>query len=111
MRREIYIDGFDWLTGRNVHTVAKDIFENLKQKGVVYRLEDYTHRYPVCWRCEEELVFRLVDEWYISMGDQLDKPYEEVTEEEKARNLRYQMMEVVPERDQLVSSFRARPRT
>ena len=91
----IYIDGFDWLTGRNVHTVAKDIFENLKQKGVVYRLEDYTHRYPVCWRCEEELVFRLVDEWYISMGDQLDKPYEEVTEEEKARNLRYQMMEVV----------------
>ena len=91
----IYLDGFDWLTGRQVHTVAEDIFENLKQKGVVYRLEDYTHRYPVCWRCEDELVFRLVDEWFISMGEQLDKPYEMVTEEEKEQNLRYQMMEVV----------------
>ena len=91
----IYLDGFDWLTGRQVHTVAEDIFENLKQKGIVYRLEDYTHRYPVCWRCEEELVFRLVDEWFISMGEQLDKPYEQVTEEEKEQNLRYQMMEVV----------------
>lgn len=91
----IYIDGFDWLTGRHVHTVTKDIFENLKGKGLVYRLQDYTHRYPVCWRCEDELVFRLVDEWYISMGERLDKPYEEVTETEKENNLRYQMMEVV----------------
>ena len=52
-------------------------------KGLLYRLEDYTHRYPVCWRCHEELVFRLVDEWFIGMGEQLDKPYEEVTDEEK----------------------------
>ena len=91
----IYGEGFDWLTGRYVHTVADEIFENLKGKDVVYRLEDYTHRYPVCWRCEEELVFRLVDEWFISMGEPLDKPYEEVTAEEKEANLRYQIMEVV----------------
>ena len=91
----IYGEGFDWLTGRYVHTVADEIFENLKGKDVVYRLEDYTHRYPVCWRCEEELVFRLVDEWFISMGEQLDKPYEAVTAEEKESNLRYQIMEVV----------------
>ena len=83
------------MTGRQVHSVAKDIFENLEQKGIVYRIEDYTHRYPVCWRCEDELVFRLVDEWYISMGEQLDKPYEQVTTEEKEQNVRYQMMEVV----------------
>ena len=91
----IYGEGFDWLTGRYVHTVADEIFENLKGKDIVYRLEDYTHRYPVCWRCEEELVFRLVDEWFISMGEQLDKPYEEVTAAEKEANLRYQIMEVV----------------
>ena len=101
----IYLDGFDWLTGRQVHTVAEDIFENLKQKGIVYRLEDYTHRYPVCWRCEEELVFRLVDEWFISMGEQLDKPYEQVTEAEKEQNLRYQMMEVVLNETKWYPSF------
>ncbi|MDF1500662.1 MAG: class I tRNA ligase family protein [Anaerolineales bacterium] len=92
-----FVEGFDWLTALNVKEVAEPIFKNLAEKGLRYKVEDYTHRYPVCWRCREELVFHLVDEWYISMGEQLDKPYSEVTEEEKVANLRYQMMEVVKE--------------
>ncbi|MFX1368731.1 MAG: DUF5915 domain-containing protein, partial [Promethearchaeota archaeon] len=91
----IFMEGFDWLTGMNVNAVAQPIFDNLSKKGLTYKVEDYTHRYPVCWRCQEELVFRLVDEWFISMGTKLDVPYEEVTEEQKESNLRYQMMEVV----------------
>jgi len=79
----------------SVNDVTQPIFDDLTRKGLVYRIEDYTHRYPVCWRCGEELIFRLVDEWFISMGEQLDKPYEEVTPEEKENNLRYQIMEVV----------------
>ncbi len=43
------------------------VFDSLREKGLLYRVEDYTHRYPVCWRCASELVFRLVDEWFISM--------------------------------------------
>ncbi len=100
-----FIEGFDWLTGMQVHDVAEPIFENLKAKGLAYRVEDYTHRYPVCWRCGDELVFRLVDEWYISMGEQLEKPYQEVTEEEKKRNLRYQIMEVVGNETKWFPSF------
>jgi isoleucyl-tRNA synthetase len=91
----VYVEGFDWLTGRSAHDVAESIFDNLQAKGLVYRIEDYTHRYPTCWRCSEELVFRLVDEWFISMGELYDKPREEVTAEEKARSLRYQIMDVV----------------
>ena len=91
----VYVEGFAWLTGMSVNDVTQPIFDDLTRKGLVYRIEDYTHRYPVCWRCGEELVFRLVDEWFISMGEQLDKPYEEVTPEEKENNLRYQIMEVV----------------
>ncbi|MEO0053010.1 MAG: class I tRNA ligase family protein, partial [candidate division WOR-3 bacterium] len=60
-------EGFDWLTGRFAGEVAPDIFENLRSKGLLFRVEDYTHRYPVCWRCGQELVFRLVDEWFIRM--------------------------------------------
>ncbi len=71
------------------------IFDDLSGKGLVYRLEDYTHRYPVCWRCGTELIFRLVDEWFISMGPLYDKPRSEVTPEEVERSLRYQIMEVV----------------
>jgi isoleucyl-tRNA synthetase len=101
----LFVPGFDWLTGQSVHEVADPIFENLGEKGLVYRVENYTHRYPVCWRCGSELVFRLVDEWFISMGAQLDKPYEDVTEAEKAANLRYQMMEVVQEETEWHPSF------
>ncbi|MDP6495464.1 MAG: class I tRNA ligase family protein, partial [Dehalococcoidia bacterium] len=64
-----YVQGFDWLTGRNVAEVAQDIFENLRQKGLLLGVENYAHRYPVCWRCDSELVFRLVDEWFISMNE------------------------------------------
>mgnify|MGYP000331553018 CR=1 FL=1 len=73
-----YIEGFDWLTGRHAEQVAEDIFKSLEEKGILYKLEDYTHRYPVCWRCGKELVFRLVDEWFISM-DELRYDIMEVT--------------------------------
>ncbi|MEW5986515.1 MAG: class I tRNA ligase family protein [Chloroflexota bacterium] len=91
----IYVEGFDWLTGRSVHTVANDIFDSLREKGLYYRKQRYPHRYPHCWRCGQELVYRLVDEWFISMGQLYDKPREEVTPEEKAASLRYQIMDVV----------------
>ncbi|MCA9966464.1 MAG: isoleucine--tRNA ligase [Anaerolineales bacterium] len=91
----IYVAGFDWLTGRHVQGVAEDIFENLRGKGNYYRKQRYAHRYPHCWRCGEELVYRLVDEWFISMGELYDKPREEVTEAEKAASLRYQIMDRV----------------
>ncbi len=58
---------FGWLNGRYALEVSAAIFDNLKEKVLLYRVEDYTHRYPVCWRCGEELVFRLVDEWFIAM--------------------------------------------
>ena len=89
----VIVDGFGWLTGTHVYDSAEPIFEDLRKKGLVFRTEDYTHRYPVCWRCGSELVFRLVEEWFISMGEKLDKPYKEATPEEKDRHLRYQIMD------------------
>ncbi len=61
-----YIEGFDWLTGQNVRNVAEKIIDDLKNRNILYKTENYTHRYPVCWRCKHELVFRLVSEWFIS---------------------------------------------
>ncbi len=73
-----YIDGFDWLSGRNVSEVNDDIFKHLEDTGVMYSVVPYTHRYPVCWRCNTELVFRLVDEWFIGM-DELREPMKDAT--------------------------------
>ncbi|HLG51324.1 MAG TPA: class I tRNA ligase family protein, partial [Chloroflexota bacterium] len=61
-----YFDGFDWLSRRNVSEVAEPIVNDLAQRGLLYAAAEYTHRYPVCWRCQSELVFKLVDEWFIS---------------------------------------------
>jgi len=73
----VFLEGFGPFTGVHVSESAERVFENLREKGLLYKVEDYTHRYPVCWRCGTELVFRLVDEWFISMDE-----------------LRYQIMDV-----------------
>ncbi len=65
----IYLDGFGWLTGMDVHEVEKPILQNLKEKGVFFRQETYRHRYPFCWRCKEKLVFRVEDEWFIACDE------------------------------------------
>ncbi len=67
----VYVDGFAWLTGRSVNDDAtRDaILDSLREKRVMYRTQQYKHRYPVCWRCGTELIFRLVDEWFISMDE------------------------------------------
>ncbi|MEC9073310.1 MAG: class I tRNA ligase family protein, partial [Myxococcota bacterium] len=62
-----YSEGFDWLTGRSVHGITDDIVADLKARDVLVAKESYPHVYPHCWRCKEELVFRLVDEWFIRM--------------------------------------------
>jgi isoleucyl-tRNA synthetase len=62
-----YIEEFDWLSGKDVKEVAESIIGDLDKRDILYNVEDYTHRYPVCWRCNDELIFRLVDEWFISM--------------------------------------------
>ncbi|MCC6955591.1 MAG: isoleucine--tRNA ligase [Anaerolineales bacterium] len=90
-----FVEGFGWLSGKHVSEIATPIFEDLERKGLLYQVKPYTHRYPTCWRCKTELVFRLVDEWFISMGETYDKPRSQITPEEKERSLRYQIMDVV----------------
>ena len=91
----IIVGGFGSLTGRDVRDVSEPIVEHLKREDRFYRLEPYHHRYPHCWRCQTPLVFRLVDEWFISMGPVYDKPRSELTKAEVDASLRYQIMEVV----------------
>lgn len=67
-----YLQGMGKLANKNAKENPKLIFEYLKEfesGKYLYKLEDYKHRYPTCWRCKEELVWRVVDEWYISMDE------------------------------------------
>lgn len=67
-----YLEGMDEFTGKNAKQEPKLIFEYLKNKEqgkYLFKIQNYTHNYPTCWRCKEELVWRVVDEWYISMDE------------------------------------------
>lgn len=66
----VFHDGFGPLTGKNAvdPATAEAVFEELKKKDRLFTTERYVHRYPHCWRCKTELLYRLVDEWFINMG-------------------------------------------
>jgi isoleucyl-tRNA synthetase len=66
----VFHSGFGELTGKAaVDPATTDwILEHLQQKGVLLAVEKYPHKYPHCWRCKSELLFRLIDEWFIGMS-------------------------------------------
>jgi len=66
-----YLDGFGQFSGQNAKQHPELIIDYLREKkpDFLFKIEKYTHRYPVCWRCKTELVWRLVEEWYIKMNE------------------------------------------
>lgn len=64
-----YFEGFGAYSGKAIGGLAEEISADLKARGRLQRKEKYTHRYPCCWRCKEELAFRIVDEWFIACGE------------------------------------------
>jgi len=88
----VFIEGFGVFTGVSAYE-TKPVIDDLEKRRLLFKKEDYKHRYPVCWRCGSELVFRLVEEWFIQMGRKLDKPFERITSEENKGVLRYRIME------------------
>src|SRR3954471_7811916 len=91
----LYYEGFGWLSRREAPAVAESVVSDLERRGFFYHLEPYSHRYPHCWRCGTPLLFRLVDEWFISMGPVYDRPRDQLSKDEGDASLRYQIMEVV----------------
>jgi len=66
----VFVPGFGELTGKSAvdHATTDAILANLQDKGILLAMERYPHSYPHCWRCKTELLFRLVDEWFINMS-------------------------------------------
>jgi isoleucyl-tRNA synthetase len=69
----VYEKDYGSFSNKKYSQVNQEVLKDLEQKGLVYKIENYRHRYPHCWRCGEELVFRLVDEWYIECKEIRDK--------------------------------------
>jgi len=62
-----YLNDMDEFSGQSAKKHPEIIIEFLKQKNRLFKTEKYTHRYPACWRCKTELVWKVTQEWYIAM--------------------------------------------
>ncbi len=67
-----YMEDFGFLSGQNAKKNPRLILDYLEKldaegKHFFFKIENYTHRYPACWRCKTELVWKVTDEWYIAM--------------------------------------------
>ena len=69
----VYSSGFGEFSLKKYDAVNKEVLHDLEQRRFVYKIVPYKHRYPHCWRCGEELVFRLVEEWYINCKEIKEK--------------------------------------
>ncbi|MBS3089656.1 isoleucine--tRNA ligase [Candidatus Pacearchaeota archaeon] len=60
-----YNEGYEEFSLKKYSDVNNLVLEDIDRRNFVYKITNIRHRYPHCWRCGQELVFRLVDEWYI----------------------------------------------
>ncbi len=60
------LPGYGELEGKSTEEVAQPVIDDLRRRELLVDAGQITHRYPICWRCGTPLVFRVVDDWFIS---------------------------------------------
>ena len=64
-----FLPGYGEFEGRTTEAVAEPVQEWLHEHELLVEAGTIRHRYPVCWRCRTPLVFRVVDDWFISAAE------------------------------------------
>jgi len=59
--------------GQFVKEADKGIVEELKEKDLLFRAEEYEHAYPHCWRCGSPLLYYAKKGWYARTTRVLDR--------------------------------------
>lgn len=49
------------------------IIENLKNRGLFFKEQMYSHSYPFCWRCDTPLLYYARKSWFIKMSSVRDR--------------------------------------
>ncbi len=58
-------DGLDLVGGVFFKTADKLLVDDLVARGLMFRVLDYEHSYPHCWRCHTTLLYYAQPSWYI----------------------------------------------
>ncbi len=65
----------DW-KGQNVWEINKTIAKELKERGVVWKIDYIRHSYPHCHRCGTKLMYRAHPSWFMDIDGQREKMLE-----------------------------------
>ena len=57
----------DFLAGKFVKDADPLVMEYLDKKGLLFKVSDYEHSYPFCWRCDTHLIYYARNTWFIEM--------------------------------------------
>lgn len=49
------------------------VIEDLNHRGLIYRLDKYTHAVPTCWRCHTRLYYAPQNAWYVNVASLKEK--------------------------------------
>ncbi|NFL55227.1 isoleucine--tRNA ligase [Clostridium botulinum] len=62
-----FVDSVEPWKGMFVKKADPKILEYLKENGMLYKSEKFTHSYPHCWRCNTPLLYYPKDSWFVRM--------------------------------------------
>jgi isoleucyl-tRNA synthetase len=68
-----FVAGYGPFEELSTDEVVEPVTDALRERGLLVEAGTIVHRYPVCWRCRTPLVFRVVDDWFIS-ADEIRQP-------------------------------------
>jgi isoleucyl-tRNA synthetase len=60
---------YGWLAGMSTIEAAEPIIARLRENGVLVSAGTISHRFAECWRCHTPLIFRISDDWFISVAE------------------------------------------
>lgn len=58
-------ESLDLVGGMFFKTADKAVIDNLTERGLLFRAQNYEHSYPHCWRCHTPLLYYAQPSWYI----------------------------------------------
>ena len=71
----------DVWAGEYVKDADPKIIENLDERGLLFKVAEYTHQYPFCWRCDNPLLYYARESWFIrttAIRDQMQQHNQEI---------------------------------
>ncbi len=62
-----FYDEYGWLHGLSTLEAADQIVGDLSERGFLVAADTYLHDYAHCWRCDTPIIYRISDDWFISV--------------------------------------------